>query len=289
MRYTWNVTARQFNKSVATAACILFLRIPSFAQVPFPTPLPDLASFWERVRAHLGVQYDVGQLLKGYTYRRSSIIDELAPDGSVKNRETRDYDVYHFDAGMFQKLISKNKMPLSGKDLKNEDGRLKTFRARKPRRRSARDQEKVLNDIVNVFDFKILEREIRNGRPTLVIAFKPGKNPKLETMAARRVFAKAEGTAWVDEEDAQLSSIDIHFIDDVKFGFGLLASISKDTRMTREWRKLNNEIWVPLHNESRVKARVLLAKGYNRRRIDDYMDYKKFSVENTIKIIGAKP
>ncbi len=81
----------------------------------------------------------------------------------------------------------------------------------------------------------------------------------------------------------------MNFIDDVKFGFGLLASISKDTRMTREWRKLNNEIWAPFHNESRVKARVLLAKGYNRRRIDDYTDYKKFSVETTIKMMGTPP
>ena len=180
-------------------------------------------------------------------------------------------------------------MPLSKRDLKNEDDRFKRFQARKPRSRSAGDQEKILNDIVNAFDFRILEREIRSGRPTLVIAFRPRKNPKVESMVARRIFAKAEGTAWVDEEDAQLASIDIHFIDDVKFGFGLLASISKDTRMTREWRKLNNEVWVPLHNESRVKARVLLAKGYNRRRIDDYMDYMKFSVETTIKIIEANP
>ena len=88
---------------------------------------------------------------------------------------------------------------------------------------------------------------------------------------------KAGGTVWVDEADAQLARIEFHFIDDVKFGLGLLASISKNTQMTREWRNLNNEVWVPLHNESLVKARVLLVKGYNERRIDDYADYKKLS------------
>jgi hypothetical protein len=271
----------QFNKIVAAAACILFLRIPFFAQVPAEAPLPDLASFWERVRGNLGAQYDAGELLKGYTYRRTSVTEELAPDGSVRNRETRESDVYHSDAGRFQRVISKNKMPLTEKELKNEDERFRKFLAQKPRKRSARDQGEVFNDILNAFDFKILKREVRSGRSTLVIAFKPKKDPKIKTMVARRIFPKVEGTAWVDEEDAQLASIDAYFIEDVKFGFGLLASIGKDTRMTREWRKIGNEIWVPVHNESRVRARVLLAKGYNRRRIDDYTDYKKFSVETT--------
>jgi hypothetical protein len=277
--YTWNVTARQFNKCIATAACILFLRIPSSAQVPAEAPLPDLTSFWERVRGNLGAQYDAGELLKGYTYRRNAVTEELAPDGSVRNRETREYDVYHYDAGRFQRVISRNKMPLTGRELKDEDERFRKFLARKPRPRSTRDQGEVFNDILSAFDFKILKREIRNGRPTLMIAFKPRKDPKLKSMVARRIFPRVEGTAWVDEEDAQLASIDVYFIDDVKFGFGLLASIGKDTRMTREWRKLGNEIWVTVRNESRVKARVLLAKGYNRRRIDEYTDHKKFSAD----------
>jgi len=270
------------------AACLLFWGTASVAQV-HEKPLPDLASFWERVRAHLGVQYDPVQLLQGYTYRRRSVTEEIAPDGTVKNRDTRDYDVYHFDAGRFQRLISRNDRPLSEKDLKNEEDRFKEFMQRKPRTRSSRDQEKIFNDILNGFDFKILEREFRNGRPILVIAFKPRKNAKLETFAARRVFAKAEGTAWVDEEDAQLVSIDIHFIDDVKFGFGLLASISNDSRMSRHWQRLQDGVWVPLRNESRVKARVLLAKGYNRRRIDHFSDYKKFSVETTLQFLEPKP
>jgi hypothetical protein len=108
-------------------------------------------------------------------------------------------------------------------------------------------------------------------------------------MVARRIFPKVQGTAWVDEEDAQLAKIDVYFINDVKFGFGLLASIGKDTRMTREWQRLQTGIWVPLRNESRLKARVLLAKGYNRLRIDEYADYKKFSVETTLRFIGVNP
>jgi hypothetical protein len=276
-------------KSIAAATCLLFLSTASVAQVPGEKPLPDLASFWERVRSHLGVQYEPVQLLKGYTYRRRSVTEEVAPDGSVKSRETRDYDVFHFDAGRFQKLISRNDRPLSEKDVKNEEDRFKEFLTRKPRPRSSEGQEKIFNDILNAFDFKILKREMRNDRPTLVITFKPRKNAKLQTFAARRLFAKAEGTAWVDEEDAQLASIDIHFIDDVKFGFGLLASISKDSRMAREWQRLPDGIWVPLRNESRVKARVLLAKGYNRRRVDNYTEYKKFSVETTLQFLEAGP
>jgi hypothetical protein len=264
---------------MAIAIWILILHIVSFGQVSPDAPLPDVAELWQRVRANLGGQYDTTQFLKGYTYRRSSVIEELGSGGSVEDREQREYDVYHFDQGMFQRLLSRNGMPLSEKDLKKEDERFEKFRTRKPRTRSRSDQEKVLNDIVNAFDFKILRREPRNDRSTLVLAFKPKKGAKLETMAARLVFTKVEGTAWVDEHDAQLARIDMHFIDDAKIGFGLLARISKNTQMTREWRKLNNEVWVPAHSESIVKGRVLLAKAYSRRRIDDYMAYKKFSLD----------
>jgi hypothetical protein len=261
---------------LAIAVCTVLIHIASFGQVPSDAPLPDITELWNRVRANLGAQYDVNQLLKGYTYRRSSVIEELGSNGSIESRERREYHVYHFDSGMFQKLLSRNGMPLPERDVKRQEERFEKFRTQKPRKRSAADQEKVLNDMINAFDFKILRREIRNDRSTLVIAFKPKKDAKLQTMAARMVFTKVEGTAWVDEADAQLARIEVHFIDDAKIGFGLLASISKNTRMTREWRKLNNEVWVPLHSESVMNGRVLLAKAYNRRRIDDYMYYKKF-------------
>ena len=281
----------QLHKTLAALACVLFLSVPFFAQVPAEAPLPDLASFWERVRVNLGSQYDAGELLKGYTYRRISVTEELAADGSVRNRETRESDIYHSDAGRFQRIISRNKMPLTGRELKDQDERFRKFLAQRPGKRSPQDEDEgeVFNDILNAFDFRILKREIRSGRPTLVIAFTPKKDPKLKSMIARRIFPKSEGTAWVDEEDARLAKIDVYFVDDVKLGFGLLASIGKDTRMTREWQRLESEIWVPLRNESRVKARVLLAKGYNRRRIEDYTGYRKFSVETTLSFVGVNP
>jgi len=284
------VVLQQIPKIVLGLVWVLFPAIPYLAQAPAEPPLPDLAALWARVRGNLGAQYDAAELLKGYTYRRTSVTEELASDGSVRERETREFDVYHLDAGRFQRLISRNDKPLTEKESKEEDERFKKFMTRKPRERTTRDrQEEVFNDILNAYDFKILKREMRNSRPTLVMSFKPKKEAKLKSMVARRIFPKTEGTAWVDEEDAQLTRIDVYFIDDVKLGFGILASIRKDTRMVREWQKLNNEIWVQSRNESRVKARVLLAKGYNRRRIDDYTDYKKFSVETTIKFLGLEP
>ncbi len=272
---------------LAVVTCVVFLRIVCFSQGSPDATLPDIDQLWKRVRAHLGAQYDTNQLLKGYTYHRSSVIDELGSDGTVAGRQRREFDVYYFDEGMFQRLVSRNGMPLTQKEVTEEEERFEKFRMQKPRTRSVADQEKVLNDIVNAFDFKVLRQEMRDSRPTLVLSFKPKKDAKLQTMTARMVLTKVEGTAWVDEEDAQLARIDMHFTDDVKIAFGLVASISKDTQMVREWRKLNKEVWVPLHSESLLKGRVLLAKGYNRRRTDDYTDYKKFSVDTTIKVIGV--
>src|SRR5689334_15779582 len=92
----------------AIAVCMVLLHIGAFGQVAADAPLPDITEFWNRVRSNLGAQYDANQLLRGYRYRRTSVIEELGSNGSIESRERREYDVYQFDAGRFQRLLSRN-------------------------------------------------------------------------------------------------------------------------------------------------------------------------------------
>ena len=124
---------------------------------------------------------------------------------------------------------------------------------------------------------------MREGRSTIVVDFKPRKNPKLKTRVASMFLTKVEGTAWVDEADHRLARIDIHFLKDVKLALGVLASVGDETEYTKEWVKVNDEIWLPRFNEVRVKGRMFLAKALNQRNVSKYSDYKKFTVETTIR------
>ena len=62
----------------------------------------------------------------------------------------------------------------------------------------------------------------------------------------------------------------------------MIVNINNGSRMIREWRKVNQELWLPASSEVRLKAKAFLTKGYNTRMVDQFSDYKKFSVETRI-------
>src|SRR5262249_2293392 len=153
-------------------------------------------------------------------------------------------EVYYFDHGPFNKLISVNGIPLSEKQLQKQEQEFEKFRKKGPsrggppwklrrRERSPKEQEELLNDVRNVFDFDVLRREFRGDRSTIVVHFKPRKNSKLETMVARLFLTKMEGTAWVDEVDHRVVKIDADFIKDAKLGLGFLASVGDESGFHR--------------------------------------------------------
>jgi len=123
---------------------------------------------------------------------------------------------------------------------------------------------------------------MREGRNTIRVDFKPRTNPKLKTTIAKVFLTKAQGTAWIDEEDHVLAKIDFDLVKDAKFGGGLLVTVNDNSQTTREWRKVNNELWLPVRMETRLKGRLFLTKGINLRSVDEFSDYKKFSVETKI-------
>jgi len=260
-------------------------------------PLPDMPELWQRVRPNLLQQYDPGNLLKDYTYLMSTTRDQLDDRGVVKESERLEFEVYYLDQGPFGKLIRRNGKPLAAKEAKRQDEKFEKYKKKKPRsgvmpwnrKRTAAERAEQLDDVYAAFDFEVVGREIHDGRSTIAVVFKPRISPKLKTMVARMMFTKMEGAAWIDEQDSRLSKIHIRFIKDVKVAFGLLASISKDTEITQEWKKVNGEIWFPLHTEMRFKGRIMLAKVYSMRVSSDFSDYKKFTVETNIKLSGSSP
>jgi hypothetical protein len=256
-------------------------------------PLPDMDTLWKSVKPYLMRHYD-DQILRGYTYRRHALVSELGKGESVKKTEESEAEIYFFDHGPFTKFISRNGIPLSDKELKKQDAEFRKFQKKGPGRggppwrgrrlRSPKEQEELLNDVYNAFDFQLLRREPVRGRNTLVVHFKPKKNPKLKTMVARLFLTKMEGTAWIDELDHRIARVDADFIKDTKLAFGILASVGDESHYRREWIKVNDEVWLPTRSEARVKGRLFLAKGINLRIVEEFSDYRKFSVETTIKV-----
>jgi len=210
---------------------------------------------------------------------------------SVTATSNLEFEVYYLDSGPFNKLISRNGVKLSEKELKKQDEEFQKTKGKAPhrppwrggrRQRSPKEQEELLNDVYNAFDFTVAGREVREGRNTIRVDFKPRSHPNLKTTVGKFFLTAAQGTVWIDEEDHVLARIEFELMKDAKFGGGLIVNINNGSRVIREWRKVNEELWLPASSELRLKARAFLTKGYNTRIVDQFSDYKKFSVETRI-------
>src|SRR5713226_2082394 len=98
-------------------------------------PLPDLQGFLQEVKKKMLERHEGKDLVENYTYRKQLVEESLKNDRQVKNTEVKEYEVYHFKEGAYQKLMAKNGVPLSPQELKKQDAE----QAEKRRKQLARE------------------------------------------------------------------------------------------------------------------------------------------------------
>jgi hypothetical protein len=248
---------------------LYLLLVSSFVQTT-PQPLPELKPFLADFRKTLHTDE---LLLNQYTYSEKQTHIEL--DAADKPTSTN-VDTYQITRGsdgtLYRRLVSKN-----GTDVKSA-------KAQKERRSSNREQdERIMDDLFDGYDIRILGRDDLNGRPAIRIRFTPREQYKPKTREGR-LMRHVAGQAWVDESDHQLARVDAEVIDTMAIGFGLLAKVQKGARLYAERQKVNDEVWLPFRSEVTATARILLLKGFHVREVREYSDYKKFNVETIIKV-----
>lgn len=260
-------------------------------------PLPDLNTFLQVAKNKMLAERVDAELLNTYTYRKKVLEETLKKDNTVKSSEWKEYEVFPSKEGNYTRLLSKNGVPLPPKELKKQDEdqadkerkRLEREARLSPRERQAKidlqrkERKERIEEVFNAFYFTLLGREWIEGSPALVLAFTPKPNAPLSTRAGKMIFRNVAGKVWVEENEYALMKIIFETIDSITFGAGLLAKLDKGTVITQELRKVNNEVWLPVRVEMRLKARLLMAKGINQRRLEEYWDYKKYSVSAAIK------
>jgi hypothetical protein len=120
-----------------------------------------------------------------------------------------------------------------------------------------------------------------NGRDTIAVDFVG--DPKAKTKNRfEEVIRDLAGTTWVDEKDKVLVKVQGHFVNSFKVGAGMVANIQKGTNFEGEWRKINDEVWLPSMFDGQGAARVLVLFHFNGslRAVDS--DYRKFKATSTI-------
>ncbi len=250
--------------------------------------LPNSEEFIEAAKAELVFQLDEDKLLKGYAYRRTTSHEKLGRDGTAKETELIEHEIFHSDRGRYEKLISRNGVPLRDEELRKQDEELARKGSRKrdsgppfaPKSRD--DQRAMIDDMFRVWDFQMVRREIIAGRPAIVIAFAPKPGVAAKTSSGKWMFKNARGVAWVDEADHRVVRIRAVVNNDISVAWGVVAKLHKGTEIIREWRKVNDEVWLPSWSQKRIHGSAFMV-GFNFIEIEQYSDYRKVDVETNLR------
>jgi len=253
-----------------------------------PEPaLPDVHAFLTQVRERLHTDE---YLLDQYTFTERHTERRLDSEGKPQKVTSEIYEVYpSAEPGQtYRRLVERDGKALDARELAKEDRKQEEKTAldstrsaqlkRLEKKAEARSrEERAVEELFQIYDLQIVGRETLDGRRTILMTFQPRTEVEPTTKSGK-ILKKFAGRAWVDEEDRQLVRVEGELLDDLSFGFGILAKLKRGARAELLRRKVNDEIWLPAEARFVGHARVLLVKGVHLDTVSEYSDYKKFSV-----------
>jgi hypothetical protein len=257
-------------------------------------PLPDYEVFAAQVKTHLATDEE---RQSGYMFIERQTEQKLDGAGRIKDESVKVFEVYPGLPGQdrYRRLIEEHGKPVPREALERHDrGRQKEVEsytrkistsAERQKETEQREKERrryraAIDDLFRIYDIHLVRRESLEGHDTIVATMMPKAGVKPQT-GDGNIMRHFKGRAWVSESDYELVRVEIEAIDDLSFGWGLLARVHKGTIATYQGRKVNNEAWLPEQVTWTASARVLLLKSLRLRGVSEYSGYRKFTVDTS--------
>lgn len=224
-------------------------------------PLPAPGPFFEAVRANL-VRSQDDQKLFAYKERRTEL--NLNPFGRLGTAGDRVREITPVEGGsaIMIRLLERDGKPVTD-----------STPVRRPVRMSARGQT-VVDDVAALLDISINRRDRLDGRDAIVAVFKAKRDSTPRTREGRiaRNFA---GEIWIDEQSKEISRIEAMAVDDVAFGYGVLARLNKGATVTVRRERIESGLWLPVSMRFDGEGRALLFRKLTINFAVDWFDYRK--------------
>ena len=286
--YTVNITRAAVNEVVGERV----FDFPKKSQVQ----LPDLKKLFQEID---GNQKQIDKIKENYAGTRIEEETEYDKTGKISKKEVRESSFFYLNGEEISTLVKKDGKPLDDSEQKKENKKAqkRIEEAQKEAEKKAAKEEKAKEEgkqnkdendpgieaFLRVCQFVNPRRERFRGQEVLVFDFEPNPEYKPKNLA-ERVIRQLAGVVWVDEKAHDVVRLEGYFLNDVRFGGGLVANLQKGTSFTFEQAFMNNEVWLPTYEEAHIGARVLLVKGIKTNLVTRYSDYKRFNVDtlNTI-------
>lgn len=271
---------------------------------PPAQPLPDEATFFAETRKRLASN-DLIQ--SRYSFRERETELRLNPFGrSMGTGPTNVYEVYpHPEEDLtYRRLIERDGQPLSADELAEQDrdyrDKLADWQRRLAREgtsaRAARlkrtaeakaKDEAMAREALEMFDFQITGRDTWKGQPAIIVTFtpKPHTSPRSREGRIARAFA---GRAWIHEFDYEVMNVEAQAIDDVAFGWGMIAKLYRGSK-ARFTRQRFDGAWLPVESRFEGTGKALMVRRIVIKFARDYYDYRPFDQADLPARLGWAP
>ncbi len=277
---------------------IFFMGNPAEAEMEFRSDLPDPDTFLQNVQDNLRSD----RLLQSqYTFKMKQTNFEPDENGDLQVTEVKEYEVYPFldEELTYRRLVSKNDQSLDPEEIEKQDlehdKKLKKLEEKlakegidfqtyqlRTEQEERRKEEEIIEELARIYDISIAGRTTMDGREAIILEFqpRPDYNP---SSRETKILAKISGKAWFCEQDYQLMRAEVEFIEDLSFGWGLLARLHKGSRATLRRQFINEEVWMPAEVRFDGTARVMLFKKIRFNAVNEFSSYRKFTVKTSLR------
>lgn len=204
----------------------------------------------------------------------------------------------------YRRLVQRNGTPVTPQELQRQDREyerragevLRRLASEEPdagRRREAeaaraaeRGQRRIA-DVLHALQFKIDGRTVYQGVPAIVVSFapRPGAMPQSRQGRTAQKFA---GTAWIDEAASEVMRLEATAIDDISFGYGIVARLGKGTVATLTRRPVEGGIWLPSQVTLKGRGRAVLFRTLVIDFTADWYDYRRLEGSSPTPFLDAR-
>ena len=223
------------------------------------TPLPDPEPFYAAARANME-RAQIEQRDFAYRERRTEL--HLNPFGRLGSGGTVVYEYTPVDGGGAERRLIER----DGKPVPDAPVETRPPRSRRSSRRSAVD------DAIAVLRFTIDRREMVGGHPTIAVRFEPKPGASAETREGD-LAQRFTGTIFVDEASREVVRVDATAIEDLTYGFGMVARLGKGATVAVRRERVEANLWLPTSIRFTGKGRALL---FRRLDIDQSIEWTNY-------------
>jgi hypothetical protein len=298
----WGCARVRALATLAALALALSAAAAARAQDPPARPLPDQDKFFAEARTRL-TGNDL--MMSRYSYKERSTELSFNPFGRMGTGPVVVAEVFPApnEALTYRRVLERDGRPLSMVEIAEQDGRYRAkyeawqrqlaregvsareARLRKDAETRAKEQAQ-LAEAIDLFTFTMEARDTFEGQPAIVVAFVPRPEGRPHSREGRLAKAFA-GRAWIHEFEYELLHLNARAIDDVSFGYGMVARLNRGSTLSITRRRVNGT-WYPMETHFVGTGRALLFRKMEFNYHRSYYDYRPYDPAELPQRLGWK-